>query len=109
MKTVTRYFSDDGKEFATASEVEDYELRLKLEAAGLSNFTKQELTIGHGLGVVDHLPFEAPWMGSLGSCLVNIYEVKREDDGSVKFGVGNEQPPILDWVSANDFYHEWPK
>ena len=108
MKTITQYFSDDGKQFETRADVEDYELNLKLEAAGLSNFTKQELTIGRGLTMVDHLPYEAPWMGPFGSCVVNIFEVKRGEDGIVKFGVGNEQPPILDWVVADAFYDEWP-
>lgn len=109
MKTITQtqYFSDDGKEFATRDECWDYEFKQKLEAAGLTNFTREELTIGRGITTVDHLPFEAPWRGPFGASLVKVYEVKRED-GMVKFGVGNEQPPILAWVVANDFYNEWP-
>jgi hypothetical protein len=107
MTTLTRYFADDGKEFATQLQCENYELAQRLERAGLSNFTKQELTIGRGLTTVDHLPFEAPWMNGMGACTVKIFEVKR-DDGVVKFGVGNEIPPILAWVVADDFYEEWP-
>lgn len=111
MKTVIdkiRYIADDGKEFQTAEECQKYEFDLKLNLAGLSFFTKSELTIGMGLTTVDHLPFVAPWMNGLGACSVKIYEVKRED-GVVKFGVGNEEPPIVAWVKADDFYCEWSK
>jgi hypothetical protein len=110
MKTVTtkQFFSDDGKEFQTESDCLDYEFNQKIAAAGLTDFTRQELTIGKGLTTIDHLPFQAPWMNALGSCFVNVYEVKREN-GVVKFGVGNEKPPVLVWVDADDFYDEWPK
>lgn len=106
MRIETKYFSDDGKEFETRQEAQDYELGLKLKENGLSGFSKSELTIGNGVDIVDHLPFEAPWLGAMGACMVKIFEIKRDDKGSVLFGVGNEEPPVVAWVSANDFFDE---
>lgn len=81
----------------------------KVLGGPLSGFTTQELTIGKGIAVVDRLPFEAPWLNTFGACIVKIFEVKREEDGSVMFGIGNEEPPIIAWVIADAFYKEWPK
>lgn len=74
----------------------------------LKDFTEEELIIGKGLTTVDKLPFEAPWMNAIGACSINIYAVRRRGD-LVEFGIGNEKPPIISWISADDFPDEWSK
>ena len=71
-----------------------------------NDFTDEERTIACGLQV-DDPGTEAPWEGPYGVCMVKIYGIRRKN-GVVEFGVGNETPPILDWVKADDFHYEWP-
>jgi hypothetical protein len=84
------------------------ELTVSQESQPLDTFTEKERTIGKGLCIVDSLPFQAPWMSALGACNVNIFGIRRRGH-LVEFGVGNEKPPILDWITANDFPTEWSK
>lgn len=74
----------------------------------LSEFTKEELTIGHGLTTITQLPFCAPLRNGKGACLVRIQEIKREK-GIMQFYVVNVHPPVNKWVKAKDFFDEWPE
>jgi len=91
-------------------EIQDVESKLTVSQIGapIYTFTKEERTVGYGILVVEDFPCEAPWMGSMGACLVKIYAMRRRGD-LVEFGVGNEEPPILAWIQANDFADEWSK
>ncbi len=71
-------------------------------------FSKEERTIAKGLLVVEDPGTEAPWLGAFGACFVKVYGIRRAEDGTVEFGVGEETPPISAWVKADDFYGEWP-
>jgi len=71
------------------------------------NFTEEERTIGEGLVIVAKSGTEAPWINPYGVNLVKIYGIRRKN-GRVEFGIGNETPPILAWVTANCFHYEWP-
>jgi hypothetical protein len=71
------------------------------------NFTEGERTI-HNLLVLERPGTEAPWLTAHGAGFVKIYGIRRRD-GVVEFGIGNETPPILGWVTADRFYDEWPQ
>jgi len=74
-----------------------------------ATFSVEERRIGKGLLVAEP-DCEAPWLSAFGACLVKVYGIRRNaESGTVEFGVGNESPPILGWVTANDFYHQWPQ
>lgn len=51
----------------------------------------------------------APWLAGMGVSLVKVYEVGKDPDGEIVFGVGNEQPPVLGWVYPHQFCGEWPQ
>lgn len=93
------------------AKVRDLELALEIESNpwlkdGL--FTRDELAILPDGDVISPKG-EAPWLGPFGACLVRVYEVRRAEDGTVEFGVGNEKPPVLGWVHKGSFYEEWPQ
>jgi len=98
------------RHWKASQELRDIESQLTVSQAGLPIllFTRSERTIGNGVMVVEDIPCEAPWMGALGACKVKIYAMRRRGD-LVEFGVGNEEPPIISWISANDFANEWSK
>ena len=77
------------------------------ETEPIKNFSDKERRIHHVMTFTS-IGQEAPWMGPFGASLVKIYGIRRAEDGSVEFGIGNEEPPILGWVHATDFYNEWP-
>jgi hypothetical protein len=52
---------------------------------------------------------EAPWISWGGACLIKVYTVGRDAEGSVWFGIGNEVPPVVAWCQREDFYGEWPQ
>lgn len=91
---------------ALLAEVEEG-LKVCQETDDIKNFTKDERTIGKGVMVVEKLGQKAPWLNGFGACLIKIYGIRRRGD-LVEFGIGNEEPPILGWVKANDFFEEWP-
>ena len=72
------------------------------------DFSPAERTIAGGIVVVKKPGTEAPWLGPLGACLIKVFGIRRRN-GRVEFGIGNEKPPILDWVTANAFFDEWPQ
>lgn len=71
------------------------------------NFTPEERTVGKGVTVVSQ-DSEAPWLTPFGAALVKVYGIRRRPDGVVEFGIGNEARPILGWVTADQFFDEWP-
>ncbi len=71
------------------------------------NFTERERNI-KGLVTVSAPGTEAPWLTPFGAGLVKIYGIRRRK-GRVEFGIGNEEPPILGWVTKDEFYDEWPQ
>jgi len=75
----------------------------------IENFTELERTIrtNEGRILFRGQPVEAPCLTPWGMGVVKIYAMKRGNSG-VLFGVGNETPPILDWISAGKFSREWP-
>jgi hypothetical protein len=76
----------------------------------MDEFTEAERTIRvDGSPVILSKGSEAPWLSPLGACLVKVYDFRRREDGKVEFGVGNETPPILGWVTAEEFFDEWPQ
>lgn len=77
------------------------------ESEPFENFTDKELTIANGLVIVKKSGTVAPWLGPYGACLIKVYGVRRKNN-KVEFGVGNEKPPILAWITAGEFYTEWP-
>ena len=60
-------------------------------------------------GDVLEIGSEAPWLGPLGACFARVYDLRLDADGVVEFGVGNEKPPVVAWVKAEDFFDEWPQ
>ena len=64
--------------------------------------------IVNGESIVLDAGTEAPWFGMYGVCFVRVYDTRRDKEGHVEFGVGNETLPILGYVRANRFYNEWP-
>lgn len=78
------------------------------EGESWDSFSEKERTVGDGITTVS-CGSEAPWLSPFGACLVKVYGIRRNENGTVEFGVGNEQPPILAWVTAKDFYNEWPQ
>jgi len=89
---------------------------LKIEAAKpefqesepFENFTDKELTIAGGLVTIKKSGAEAPWLSPYGACLVKVYGVRRKNN-RVEFGIGgHEKTPILAWITAGEFYTEWP-
>jgi len=71
------------------------------------DFTEAERNI-HGLLIVKGPGTAVPWLNGYGACLVKIYGIRRSSEGKVEFGIGNEKPPILGWVTADRFFDEWP-
>jgi hypothetical protein len=79
------------------------------ESEPFENFSRGERTVGRGLVTVGH-GSEAPWLTPFGVGLVKVYGIRRnKETGQVEFGIGNEEPPILGWVTADRFYDEWPQ
>lgn len=76
------------------------------ESEPFENFTAEERTVGKGIAVVSQNS-EVPWLTPYGVGLVKVYGIRRRE-GVVEFGIGNEEPPILGWVTADQFYHEFP-
>ncbi len=80
----------------------------------LNDFAQDELKIGKGVTTVDTLPFEAPWLSPFGACLINITDVRRNENGIVEFQLGDENAVPYKtkngeaWVEADAFYSEWP-
>ena len=70
------------------------------------NFTEGERNI-KGLVTVSAPGTEAPWLTPFGAGLVRIYGIRRRE-GKIEFGIGNEEPPILGWVTQDKFFDEWP-
>jgi hypothetical protein len=60
-----------------------------------------------GQPVVVEVGSEMPWLSGLGACLVKVHDI-RETAGTVEYGIGNEEPPVLAWVTGDRFYNEWP-
>jgi len=81
--------------------------KVSQESESFESFTREERNI-QGLLTVEKSGQEAPWLTPFGASLVKIYGIRRNKDGEVEFGIGNEQPPILGWVKAEHFYYEWP-
>lgn len=52
---------------------------------------------------------DAPWLGPYGACLVRVHDMRVRADGATEFGIGNEAPPVLAWVTTDDFPDEWPQ
>lgn len=75
----------------------------------ISQYRPEERTIMvDGEPVILGINSEAPWLSWAGACLVKVYGFRRVD-GAVEFGIGNENPPIIAWVKADAFFHEWPQ
>lgn len=72
---------------------------------------KEELRLPCGMTVLG-FPTEAPWLGPFGACLINITNIRRNDDGLIEFQVGDEHGVPYDdgsaWFPAIRFYEEWP-
>lgn len=80
------------------------------ESEPFDSFNEEERTIAGGLVVVKEAGTEAPWLGAFGACLVKVYGIRRNTEtDKVEFGIGNEAPPILGWVTADQFFNEWPQ
>ena len=96
-------------------EFEKKQKELKIESAKpefqesepFENFTDKELTIANGLVTVKKSGTVAPWLSPYGACLIKVYGVRRKNN-KVEFGIGNKKPPILGWVTAGEFFTEWP-
>ncbi len=86
---------------------------LHMEQKTVKGFAIKDLKIGKGITYVDHLPFEAPWIGPYGSCFVNIIDIRRNENKVIEFQLGDENAIPYEngnvWVKADDFYSEWPK
>jgi hypothetical protein len=55
---------------------------------------------------------EAPWLNAMGACLVKIWDIRREPDNTIMYGIGNETKPSPDeitWVPGGAFFDEWPQ
>lgn len=63
--------------------------------------------------VIDSLPFEAPWIGPLGACLINITALRYADNGTVECQLGDERGVPYhngsEWRAINKFPSEWPQ
>lgn len=76
----------------------------------LRTFSKAERVIGKGLIVVMEVPCEAPVLSGVGAGSCKIYGMRRRGNNLVEFGIGTEtDSQILEWVTADDFYDEWPQ
>ena len=83
------------------------------ESEPFESFTEEERTIPMSDNRLDPLVIrnpgdEAPWLGIFGACFVKVWGMRRRDDGVVEFGLGNEEPPIIAWVTVDSFFDEWP-
>ena len=70
-------------------------------------YTEERTLLVDGEKVILSEGSEAPWLTAIGVSLVKVYGIRRRG-GVVEFGIGNETPPILGWVSLKDFFNEWP-
>jgi hypothetical protein len=61
-----------------------------------------------GLGLLLNSGTEAPWMTPMGMGFIKVWDVRQDGDG-YKFGLGNEEPPVLGWFSIGAFPQEWPQ
>ncbi len=84
-------------------------INLKKQLGHFQEFPKSERTIKvEGESLVLDVGVEAPWLSPFGACLIRIYDIRRNAEGDVQFGVGNKTLPILGYVKAEAFYDEWP-
>jgi len=76
-------------------------------------YEESELKIGHGIAIVDSIPFEAPWLNAFGACLIKITDLRRNEKGEVEFQLGDENnKPYKNgniWRKADAFFEEWPQ
>ena len=114
VETKITYISDDGLRFSDMGSCRSHEekkeawkekLRLKL-----GEYDESELLLG-GHALLETLPFEAPWCGPYGACMVMVTDVRRET-GVVEFQLADENCDPYDngsiWRPAISFYEEWP-
>lgn len=120
------YFNVDSRKFAEMLEEKTIEIgkfterieeaviklrKLRLveqNSEPLEKFSEEERRVGNGLFILSELGEEAPWFTPYGVGVVKIYGIRRKE-GKVEFGIGNETPPILSWVTADRFWNEWPE
>lgn len=82
--------------------------RIDQTSESFDNFTVEERTIKiEDEPVLINKGSELPVFTPMGVDLVKVYGIRRKE-GKVEFGIGNQTPPILGWVTADFFYHEWP-
>ena len=78
----------------------------------VEHFTLTERTLVSGFLTVGRSPVEAPLsdraLDGLGIRIVSIHAMRRTEGGVVEFGIGNEAPPILAWVTRDKFSDWWP-
>ena len=80
------------------------------ESEPFQSFSASERTIAGGLVTIEKPGTKAPWLSPFGACLVKVYGIRRNPETNrVEFGIGNEKPPILGWVTEDKFYDEWPQ
>ena len=82
-------------------------LKVSQKSDRLSRFTRQERTIGPGV-YIEELGQVLPWMGALGAASIKVWGI-RQRGNVVEYGVGNKEPPILAWVTADSFPKQWSK
>ena len=54
---------------------------------------------------------EAPWLNAMGACLVRVWDIRKNAEGVVEYGIGNEtRPPDneIAWITKDEFFEEWP-
>ncbi len=73
----------------------------------VTHFTKEERTVGPGVEITKYGQ-EVPWMTPLGAGMIKVWGMRRRGN-RVEYGVGDRTMPILAWVTADEFYKEWPK
>lgn len=101
------YKACGGQDFEVTfqEEVQSEPSPVSQESEPFENFTREERTVKGGLVVTKGS--EAPWLTSTGVGMVKVYGIRR-CEGVVEFGIGNEEPSILGWVTADRFWPEFP-
>jgi hypothetical protein len=64
--------------------------------------------------IIDSLPFEAPWMGPFGSCLIKISDLRlSEDEKGIEAQLADEHGTPYnngaEWIDIKKFPNEWSK
>lgn len=63
--------------------------------------------------VINELPYEAPWMGPFGACLINVTALRYTEDGTIECQLGDEDGTPYDngkhWINIAKFPNEWPQ